>query len=115
MAYLVGPSRLKPYLFSADEIRRMLVATMELGPQISSSRDSKRDLPLPPRYRGGQLVVEYATVCFRSQEDFGPIPAIEFLPTRKVLLDLRLEFVGGVSHHDLLQRWCANGRHFYQL
>jgi len=25
----------------------------------------------PPSYRGGQLVVEYATVCFRSQEDFG--------------------------------------------
>src|SRR6266436_4513191 len=30
------------------------------------------DLPLRPNYRGGQLVVEYATVCFRSQEDFGP-------------------------------------------
>ena len=27
----------------------------------------------PPNYRGGQLVVEYATVGFRSQEDFGPI------------------------------------------
>jgi len=31
------------------------------------------DLPLRPNYRGGQLVVEYATVGFRSQEDFGPI------------------------------------------
>jgi hypothetical protein len=31
------------------------------------------DLPLRPNYRGGQLVVEYATVCFRSQEDCGPI------------------------------------------
>ena len=38
-----------------------------------SPRDSERDLPLPPSYRGGQLVVEYATVCFRSQEDFGPV------------------------------------------
>jgi hypothetical protein len=26
----------------------------------------------PQSYRVGQLVVEYATVCFRSQEDFGP-------------------------------------------
>src|SRR5271165_815421 len=41
-------------------------------PTPPSSRDSERDLPLPPSYRGGQLVVEYATVCFRSQEDFGP-------------------------------------------
>jgi hypothetical protein len=31
------------------------------------------DLPLRPNYRGGQLVVEYATVCFRSQEDCGPV------------------------------------------
>jgi hypothetical protein len=30
------------------------------------------DLPLPPSYGEGQLVVEYATVCFRSCEDFGP-------------------------------------------
>jgi Tn3 transposase DDE domain len=37
-----------------------------------SSRDSKRDLPLPPSHRGGRLVVEYATVCFRSQKHFGP-------------------------------------------
>src|SRR6202045_5248612 len=29
---LSGPNRRKPYLFSADEIRRMLAATMELGP-----------------------------------------------------------------------------------
>jgi hypothetical protein len=28
--------------------------------------------PFPLSYRGGQLVVEYATVCFRSQEDCGP-------------------------------------------
>jgi hypothetical protein len=27
----------------------------------------------PLSYRGGQLVVEYATVCFRSQEDCGPV------------------------------------------
>jgi hypothetical protein len=26
----------------------------------------------PLSYRGGQLVVEYATVCFRGQEDCGP-------------------------------------------
>ena len=26
----------------------------------------------PPSYRRERLVVEYATVCFRSQEDFGP-------------------------------------------
>ena len=39
-------------------------------------RDSGRDLPLPPSYRGGQLVVEYATVCFRSQEDFGPFVGV---------------------------------------
>ena len=30
---LSGPKRLKPYLFSADEIRCMLAATMELGPR----------------------------------------------------------------------------------
>jgi hypothetical protein len=41
-------------------------------PPAPSSRHSERDLPLLPSYRGGQLVVEYATVCFRSQEDFGP-------------------------------------------
>ena len=29
-------------------------------------------IPLSPSYRAGQLVVEYATVCFRSQKDFGP-------------------------------------------
>jgi uncharacterized NAD(P)/FAD-binding protein YdhS len=34
------------------------------------------DLPLRPNYRGGQLVVEYATVCFRSQEDCGPVDAL---------------------------------------
>ena len=28
----------------------------------------------PRAIEGGQLVVEYATVCFRSQEDFGPMP-----------------------------------------
>jgi hypothetical protein len=27
----------------------------------------------PLSYHGGQLVVEYANVCFRSQEDCGPI------------------------------------------
>src|SRR6516225_4534606 len=32
---LAGPIRRKPYLFSADEIRRMLTATMELGPRNS--------------------------------------------------------------------------------
>ena len=32
---LSGPNRRKPYLFSADEIRRMLAATMELGPRNS--------------------------------------------------------------------------------
>ena len=37
-----------------------------------SPRDCERDLALPPSYRGGQLVVEYATVCFRSYEDFRP-------------------------------------------
>jgi hypothetical protein len=47
MVYLTGPSRRKPYLFSADETRPMLVATMELCPQISSSRDFERDLALP--------------------------------------------------------------------
>ena len=31
------------------------------------------DLPFPLSYRGGQLVVEYATVGFRSQEDCGPL------------------------------------------
>src|SRR5271165_4556309 len=41
-------------------------------PGAPSPRDSERGLPLPPSYRRGQLVVEYATVCFRSQEDFGP-------------------------------------------
>ena len=33
----------------------------------------------PLSYRGGQLVVEYATVGFRSQEDCGPsrtVPAV---------------------------------------
>jgi hypothetical protein len=34
--------------------------------------DSEWDLPFPLSYRGGQLVVEYATVCFRSQEDCRP-------------------------------------------
>src|ERR1700722_9753503 len=32
---LRGPNRPKPYLFSADEIRCMLAATMELGPRNS--------------------------------------------------------------------------------
>ena len=32
---LRGPNRRKPYLFSADEIRCMLAATMELGPRNS--------------------------------------------------------------------------------
>ena len=32
---LSGPKRRKPYLFSADEIRCMLAATMELGPRNS--------------------------------------------------------------------------------
>jgi hypothetical protein len=27
----------------------------------------------PRAIEGGQLVVEYATVCFRNYEDFGPI------------------------------------------
>jgi hypothetical protein len=42
------------------------------------------DLPFPSSYRGGQLVVEYNTVCFRSQEDFGPIAtagAVIFKPS----------------------------------
>ena len=43
------------------------------GRERLSSRDSERDLLLPPSYRWGQFVVEYATVCFRSQEDFGLI------------------------------------------
>jgi hypothetical protein len=51
---------------------------LQTGSQLASARapsprDSERDLPLPSGYRMGQLVVEYATVCFRSQEDFGPI------------------------------------------
>jgi hypothetical protein len=33
--------------------------------------DSEWDLPFPLSYRGGQLVVEYANVCFRSQETVG--------------------------------------------
>jgi hypothetical protein len=40
---------------------------------LLSPRDSELIIPLPRAYRGGQLVVEYATVCFRSQEDFGPV------------------------------------------
>jgi integrase len=32
---LSGPNRRKPYLFSADEVRSMLAATMELGPRNS--------------------------------------------------------------------------------
>jgi hypothetical protein len=33
------------------------------------------DLPFPLSYRGGKLLVEYATVGFRSREDCGPIAA----------------------------------------
>ena len=45
------------------------------GPIVSAYRnvDSESNLHFLSSYRGGQLVVEYATVCFRSQEDCGPI------------------------------------------
>jgi len=82
----------------------MLVATMELGPQISSSRDSKRDLPLPPRYRRGNLSENTLPYVFGARRTLGLFRQFEFLPTRKVLLDLRLELVGGVSHDDLLEK-----------
>ena len=42
----------------------------------------------PPNYRGGQLVVEYATVCFRSQEDFGPVGPMEFSASHYTAQDL---------------------------
>jgi hypothetical protein len=37
-----------------------------------SQRYSEWDLHFLSAIEGGQLVVEYATVCFRSQEDCGP-------------------------------------------
>ena len=39
-----------------------------------SQRYSEWDLHFLSAIEGGQLVVEYATVCFRSQEDCGPVP-----------------------------------------
>src|SRR4030095_7646258 len=44
-------------------------------------------------YRGGQLVVEYATVCFRSQEDCGPtsVPAAKITPILLPVLKARAE------------------------
>ncbi len=38
-----------------------------------SQRYSEWDLHFLSAIEGGQLVIEYATVCFRSQEDCGPI------------------------------------------
>ena len=43
---------------------------------------------LRPCYRWGQLVVEYATVCFRSQEDFEPITeAMNFVSCSSSILN----------------------------
>ena|SRR5271165_2195138 len=42
-----------------------------LGTEAEAMQSSPRFFPVS--YRGGQLVVEYATVCFRSQEDYGPV------------------------------------------
>ena len=36
---------------------------------------------ISPELSRGQLVVEYATVCFRSYEDFGPADGVERLRT----------------------------------
>jgi hypothetical protein len=42
-----------------------------------SSRKPSIFLAATATSRGGQLVVECATVCFRSQEDFGPNAGLE--------------------------------------
>ena len=44
---------------------------------LDKSRDPQEGVAVndgspAPLYRWGQLVVEYATVCFRSQENFEP-------------------------------------------
>ena len=57
------------------EIRAATLATSGLAADdVSAYRQVilESDLPFPPNYRGGQLVVEYATVGFRSREDCGP-------------------------------------------
>jgi hypothetical protein len=61
---------------------------LKLPPRV----DSEWDRAFPLSYRGGQLVVEYATVCFRSQEGCGPtvlkFPFREVSPIHASLLHL---------------------------
>jgi YVTN family beta-propeller protein len=57
-----------------DTSTNAVTATVPVG-ATSGQRNhllANSDLSFPPSYRRGQLVVEYATVGFRSQEDFGP-------------------------------------------
>src|SRR5580704_11453230 len=48
-----------------------------------SQRYSEWDLHFLSAIEGGQLVVEYATVCFRSQEDCGPTARKRALESRQ--------------------------------
>jgi hypothetical protein len=63
------------------------------------------DLPLRPNYRGGQLVVEYATVCFRSREDCGPKAKNErthAITRREDGSGSQLEVISGVLRRSLI-------------
>src|SRR5580704_18791042 len=49
-----------------------------------SQRYSEWDLHFLSAIEGGQLVVEYATVCFRSQEDCGPLEKSSTTPAERL-------------------------------
>jgi hypothetical protein len=55
-----------------------------------SQRSLRIEPTFPLSYRGGQLVVEYTTLCFRSQEDCAPDAETEFFGT-SIRTELEME------------------------